>query len=625
MMPSKLQHPQARRWLLAAVIVLAATAGYLLGVTARPGENRDRGGSGAPDGGAAAAMPADSEWTCSMHPQIILPDEGQCPICFMDLIPLEKNAVEGLDPDDLILTDAAVALADIATEAARRRFVETEIRLVGAVTYDETRTAHIAAWVPGRLDRLHVAFTGQTVARGDRLAEIYSPELYGARAELQAAADAWRRSADHGERARQQARATLQSVRERLRLWGLSEEQIAELENGSSAAAPDAAQPAEHLTLRAPLGGVVVAKNAVEGMYVAAGHTLYTVADLSRVWVRLEAYEKDLDRLRVGQPVQFTAMAAPGRDFTGTIAFIDPVLDPATRTVGVRVEVDNREGLLKPGLLVKARCLVTLDADGRPVSDRDTAAPPLTIPATAALLTGERAIVYVRNPGPQPIFSGREVVLGARAGDWYHVVDGLAEGELVVTSGNFKIDSALQIQARPSMMNPASTTGGTTLEAGSAPPCFVDRLTHILAAYLPLQQALAADDDSAAATAGQAVAAALATVACAEDHLSELAREPWRDMYRAMERAATRLVRAGDIDRRRAAFQPLSDNLWAALAAFGAEPAQSVGLFHCPMAFDDAGADWIQTGETVANPYYGAKMLRCGYLKQPLVSEETDE
>jgi len=197
---------------------------------------------------------------------------------------------------------------------------------------------------------------------------------------------------------------------------------------------------------------VVVHKQAMEGRYVQTGAPLYTVADLSRVWLTIDAYEADLPWLRLGQTVDFTVAALPGRTFSGRIIFIDPVLNLRTRTAEVRVEVPNRDGDLKPGLYADAVVSATLDSKGLPAG---AGAEPLVIPATAPLITGKRAVVYVRKPGTdKPTFEGREVVLGPRADDVYIVLSGLSEGEDVVTNGAFKIDSALQIQAKPSMMSP---------------------------------------------------------------------------------------------------------------------------------------------------------------------------
>jgi len=461
-----------RNLLLALVVVAAFTLGFFL-----------RGGGGDPhahDGEASTTeeAAAPQRWTCSMHPQIILPSNDQkCPICFMDLIPLEEGAARGTSAGELTLSENAAALADVATEPVQRRFIARHLRLVGKVSPDQTRTRSITARVAGRLDRLHVDATGKLVRPGDPVAEIYSPELYSAQAELHAAARAAKSESESGALAGS-AQANLAAATERLRLWGMGQDQIDAIMAGESLS--------DHMTLTAPVGGVVLTKTASEGDYVKTGTVLFTIADLGQVWATLQVFESDVADLREGQDVVFRARAHPGREFPGVILFVDPVLDERTRTVEVRVEVANTDGKLKPGMLVEGRVEVFLDAHGLPTSDPVTAQAPLVIPATAPLLTGSRAVVYVRKPGEgDPVFAGRQVTLGPRVQDHYLVLEGLDVGELVVTRGNFKIDSALQIQAAPSMMNAAMDHDDAPEPEPfpEVPVCFGEGLNSFLAPY----------------------------------------------------------------------------------------------------------------------------------------------
>jgi Cu(I)/Ag(I) efflux system membrane fusion protein len=560
----------ARTRLALSVAVVAAA--FALGFLVRGGGPATGAGH---DHADHAADAAPTVWTCSMHPQIQLPEFGQCPICFMDLIPLEDGGGEGLGPRDLKLSASAAALAEIATAPVERRLAERELALVGKVTVDETRQRVITARVPGRLDRLVVAATGGEVARGEPLAEIYSPELYRARAELLAAREAVRRG-DPG------ARVNLASAEERLRLWDLDPDRVA-------------ASGGDRVPITAPLAGTVVRKDAVEGAYVGTGQPLFAIADLSRVWVQLEAYERDLAWLAVGQDVTFTAVALPGEEFTGSVALIDPVLDERTRTVRVRVEAANPDGRLRPGMLARGVVAAELAADGRPAAGREIEAP-LLVPASAPLLTGERAVVYVRRPGDEPVFTGVDVVLGPRAGDWYVVRDGLQEGDEVVVNGAFKLDSALQIVAATSMMLPGDQPA--LLLAPEVPACFGNFALPVVDAYLTLQAALAADDEAAAREAARAVRGSF-SLHCIEAIPDLVA-------------ASAAVVDAPDLAGMRMALQPLSDLLWVMIEAVGWQGEQSLRRFHCPMAFDNAGAHWLQFDETTANPYYGAMMLRCG-------------
>jgi Cu(I)/Ag(I) efflux system membrane fusion protein len=405
----------------------------------------------------------------------------------MDLIPLEKDVgSEDADPTLFRMSKAAKALARIETALVERREVTREVRMVGKVAYDETRVQEITARFPGRLDRLYVDYTGVPVKLQDHLAYIYSPELLTAQQELLQAIQATRNiQGSRGSFLKRTTEATVKASREKLRLWGLTAEQVRRIERSG--------KPSDHLTLYAYQSGIVVKKHAVEGAYVKEGSKIYTIADLSQVWVNLDAYESDISWIRYGQEVRFETEAYPGEIFEGRIAFVHPVMDERTRTIKLRVNVPNLQGRLKPGMFVRARvqarlmgkgaifdrilagkwispmhpeiiqdapglCPIcnmplvkaeTLGFVGKPV-EQDL---PLVIPASAALRTGKRALVYIEVPGrDQPTYQGKVVTLGPRAGDDYIVLSGLKEGERVVVRGNFKIDSAVQILAGPSMM-----------------------------------------------------------------------------------------------------------------------------------------------------------------------------
>jgi len=272
-------------------------------------------------------------WTCSMHPQIRLPKPGKCPICGMNLI-LAKETTDTRSPREFTTSEAAKALMDIETSLVQRKFVDVDVRMVGKVDYDETRLVNITAWVPGRLDRLYVDYTGVPVNKGDHLVYIYSPELLSAQEEMLQAKQAVKDIQNSDSKLmRDMTQGTYIAAREKLLLLGLSEKQVANVERTGKAS--------DHLTINSPVSGIVIHKDAKEGMYVKTGTRIYTVADLSQMWVRLDAYESDLVWLRYGQKVEFTTVALPGEVFKGTISFIDPILNSATRTVKVRVNVPN--------------------------------------------------------------------------------------------------------------------------------------------------------------------------------------------------------------------------------------------------------------------------------------------
>ncbi|MFW5802627.1 MAG: efflux RND transporter periplasmic adaptor subunit [Verrucomicrobiota bacterium] len=599
----------------------------------------------------------ETVWTCSMHPQIRQSEPGSCPICGMDLIPLEdEEASTDIGPRQLLLSDTARKLAEVQTFPAERRAVDREIRMVGKIDFDETRTETISAWVPGRLDRLFVDYTGVPVKKGDHMVSLYSPEILTAQEELIQAVETVRslEESDVGI-VRETAQATIRAAREKLRLWGLTEKQIDRIQASGT--------PSDHITIYAPAGGIVVHKNAVEGMYVQTGSRIYTIADLSQLWVKLDAYESDLQWLRYGQKVTFTVEAYPGETFNGRIAFIDPVLTEKTRTFKVRVNVKNEDGRLKPDMFVRAGVHAKLAGASKVVSEHladkwicpmhpseiddspgacsicemplvsseslgyvepedKTVELPLVIPASAPLLTGKRAVVYLKVPNREGVFEGREIELGPRTGDRYIVQSGLKEGELVVTHGNFKIDSAMQIVAKPSMMSPAekpaakSATAEEDNESIPVPQKFTRQLAPVFEQYLRIQKALVADEEEPAKKAAETLLANLANVDM--DLLEHDAHMRWMKQHPDIKTSAENLSEADDLPQARAVFAQLSESLTAVARTFGTGIDKSLRLMHCPMAFNNRGANWLQTKTDLENPYYGEAMLRCGELKETL-------
>ncbi|WP_031484265.1 efflux RND transporter periplasmic adaptor subunit [Maridesulfovibrio frigidus] len=442
------------------------------------------------DHGLEAEVTAEGEvvWTCSMHPQIQLPSPGKCPLCFMDLIPLEKGGDSGdeaISLRQISLTKQARRLANIVVSPVVKRKVSVETRMVGKVDYDETRMGTITAWAGGRIDKLYIDYTGSSVRKGQAMASIYSPELLTAQAELIQAVKAAEALKDSSlQIVKNTAKRTEQATREKLRLLGLSKAQIANtVKNGKAS---------DHITIYSPMSGIVIKKDVVEGVYVKTGMPIYTIADLSRVWVILEVYESDLPWIKMGMRVGFTTEAYPGKDFEGKVVYIDPVVNEKTRTIRIRLEVPNKKMKLKPGMFVRAVNLAE-------VAKKGDAGAQLVIPASAPLITGKRAVVYIAVPNKSGVYEGREIVLGPRAGDYYIVKYGLAEGEQVVTNGNFKIDSAVQIIAKPSMMNQESgikaidhsqmqTAGTEATPKSSLPPIFVSKVVHLKNSFDRLQE-----------------------------------------------------------------------------------------------------------------------------------------
>jgi Cu(I)/Ag(I) efflux system membrane fusion protein len=420
-------------WILLPIVAVVAFGfgGWLL---RSPDEHHEH--APAQESEAAAEI-----WTCSMHPQIRQQEPGQCPICGMDLIPIERDAVDDAPATRISLSERAKALARIRTvEVQRLGSGRIERRLLGRVDYDERSLRTVTAWIGGRIERLHVSTTGERVKRGQVIATLYSPEVYNAHQDLiQARQQLERLQEGATPSARSAAEAALNAARDRLRLLGVPSGEVSAMDRAN--------KPSERVRIRTPFGGTVIERLATQGSYVETGSGLYRVADLSRLWVQLDAYESDLPVLRAGQEVLLRVEALPGESFEGRVRFVDPVVDPNTRTARVRIEVENKDRRLRPGMFVEA------SVKGEAGAKRSESAP-LMIPATAPLFTGRRSLVYVEVEGlEEPAYEARVVTLGARMGDLYPVLTGLREGERVVIHGAFAIDADLQIQGGASMMN----------------------------------------------------------------------------------------------------------------------------------------------------------------------------
>jgi multidrug efflux pump subunit AcrA (membrane-fusion protein) len=400
------------------------------------------------------AASSEFEYFCPMHPQIVRdrPNE-KCPICFMPLSRRKKgeDQAEPLPPGTVSrvqLSPYRVALAGTQTTEVAYHELSKEIVTVGSVEFDERKLARISDRLPGRsrIDKLFVNVTGQMVNRGDELALLYSPDLI---ATVQNLLSARRSGNDELERI----------TRERLRLWGIENDQIESILKSG--------QPLTQLTIRSPQTGHVIRKYQVEGEYVEEGARLYDVADLSTVWIQAQAYEQDLPFIKEGMPVRAKTAAFPNREFAGRVSFVQPHLDQASRTVTARLDIENPEHQLRPGMYATVRFQISpsqLDLLTAAAPEKERAAlqkgQVLAVPESSVIDTGSRKIVY-RESSPG-VFEGIEVRLGPRMVDaknvaYYPVITGLAEGDKVVTSGSFLIDAETRL-------NPAAGSiyfGGT--------------------------------------------------------------------------------------------------------------------------------------------------------------------
>lgn len=364
-------------------------------------------------------------WTCSMDPQIKKDQPGKCPICGMDLIPLHQEATVNTDSSAIQLSSEAIQLANVATSVISRQQPLKEVRLFGKILPDERLTQTQTAHISGRLEKLFVNFTGESVHYGQVLAVVYSPDLVTAQQELLEAS-----------KSKLQQPEIYEASKERLRQWKLTDSQLTVIEKTGKIKT--------NVEIVSNTAGIVTAKRVNVGDYVSQGTVLFEITSLKNLWVVFDAYESDLSFLKQGNKVSFTVQALPGIPFSGNIQFIDPVIDPVTRVAKVRVEVSNANGKLKPEMFVNGIVKANLDQ----YHDK------LVVPRSAVLWTGKRSVVYVKQQNKDAsVFNLREIELGPALGNSFVVLSGLKEGEEIVTDGTFNVDAAAQLEGKPSMMN----------------------------------------------------------------------------------------------------------------------------------------------------------------------------
>ena len=378
----------------------------------------------------AAETSKETIWTCAMHPQIRMHEPGKCPICGMQLIPLSQGGVT-TDPGAIHMTKEAAQLANVLTSKVSKQNPVKELRLYGKVQADERLLQSQVSYLPGRIEKLLVNFTGEVVRKGQTLAVIYSPDLVTAQQELLETAAT-----------KETQPALYDASKDKLRQWKLTEKQVAAIETSGKVKT--------EFEVFASATGIVSARRVNTGDFISPGSVLFDIADLSHVWIMFDAYESDLPYLTMGQKVTYTIQALPGTSYSGNITFIDPVLDPNTRIARVRIEINNPGGKLKPEMFATG----IVQANLNEYKDK------LIIPRTAVLWTGKRSVVYVkRAKTTESIFKIREIELGPMLGNSYVVMNGLNDGEEIVTEGAFSVDASAQLEGKPSMMNPQ---GGET-------------------------------------------------------------------------------------------------------------------------------------------------------------------
>jgi len=568
-----------------------------------------KGGSG---GAAAARQPKKERkvkyWVAPMDPTYIRDEPGKSPMG-MDLVPVyeDEGSADEENPDAIRIDPTVVQNMGVRTAIVARRDLTRSLRTIGHVTEDENRLTEINTKVGGWIERLFVAETGEQVKKGDALLTLYAPDLVTTQREYLLAVDNLRKVEDSPfPEVAEGARRLLASARERLELWDISDAQIDRLEKTGTVE--------RTLTLYSPFDGVVLERHATEGMYIKPGQPLLKLADLSRVWVLADVYETELPWVRAGTSAVMTLTYHPGQRYEGKLDYVYPTLDPKTRVVQVRLVFANPVNDLKPGMYAD----VTLTPR--------VAASVVAVPKEAVIHSGRRNLAFVRLDESR--FEPRELTLGPEGDDGVQVLAGLAEGERVVTSAQFLLDSESQLReaiakllevraqsaARRSSVDHPPLAGEAQGEIGShernaaatrphpgPPPAGEGALPDVLRTYLAIQSALAADQAPGADE-----------VQRFRHSLRILAAQSGSGLSEAdLDRLTTDLdhLASPDLQVARGGFGPVSEAVLTLARGPGKEAATALGLsaYHCPMSH----ANWLQRGD-VANPHLGASMLRCG-------------
>ena len=578
-------------------IVIGLGAGYLIfgkkSVTTIPTEKHEHTGE------AKLTSSEEQIWTCSMHPQIRQNEPGLCPICEMDLIPLESNTSN--DPLVLQMTEAAVQLAKIQTTivgTSDGSHADKTIQLSGKVQADERLASSQVTHVPGRIEKLYVTFTGEQVSTGQKLADIYSPELITAQSELLEALKL--QSVNPG---------LVEAARNKLRYWKIPNSTITNIEENGKIQ--------ETFPVYAIESGIVTNRRVAVGDYLKQGEPLFDLMNLRKVWVLFDAYEEDLASIKIGSRIEFTTPTYPNKTFKTRVTFIDPIINPNTRVASVRTEVNNAGDQLKPEMFVNGILKTRVTTSGKTQ---------LNVPKTAVMWTGKRSVVYVKVPDMDiPSFQYREIEIGERLGDVYQVLSGLENGEEVVTYGSFTIDAAAQLNNQVSMMNKdvnlkKEDAGGIPNFQPETPIAFKEQLNALANEYIQLKNAFVATDAATASTAAQKVLTQLKKVDM--KLVKGDAHMYWMEQLNALQSHTKKITELTDVEEQRKQFGFLSDSMINSIEAFGTS-GDALYVQHCPMAFNNQGGDWIATEEQIQNPYFGDKMMKCGVVKKEL-AERTE-
>ncbi len=545
-------------------------------------------------------------WTCSMHPQIRQSEPGDCPICGMDLIPLEDEFNSSADASAISMSPTAMQLANIQTAIVGNMAPVKIVRLDGKVQEDERLVFSQSSHIPGRIEELRVNFTGDYVQKGQVIALVYSPDLVTAQEELFEA-----------QKIKNTQPQLFEAAKEKLKNWKLSDDQINRIISSGTTK--------ETFNVQADVSGYVTEKKVNTGDYIKRGEAIYEIADLSRVWVLFDVYESDMKWVKKGDKISFTVESLPGETFQGTVDYLDPVIDPKTRVAKARVVKSNSGLKLKPEMFVSGKVEAKLQQQTDAV----------VVPKSAVMWTGKRSVVYIKTTTDQGVyFQMREIELGPALGENYIVENGLQEGEEIAVHGTFSIDAAAQLAGKPSMMSPEGGVVQTghnhagmnmdeetiqktpeKVEPVQTNPKFTAQLTKVYESYLKMKNAFVASDAKKVSVEAQNVGNAIRSVDMellkGDNHMA------WMNQLKTLNSEIKTIAGSTDIEKQRTAFVKFNDAFYKSLKMFGLEK-DTAYYQYCPMANSDKGAYWLSETKEIRNPYFGENMLSCGETKETI-------
>lgn len=530
-------------------------------------------------------------WTCSMHPKVQNDSEGKCSLCAMDLVYVSKQNTS-LSQSQFEMSEDAIAIANIETITLGSNMGEDAmIKLSGKIVTNEQTDGIQSSLFNGRIEQFYANYIGKKVYKGQKIGIIYSPELYSAQEELLSSL-----------KYRKTHKNLFTEARNADGLWKVSDAEIDSMLANK--------KPVFNFSLYADVSGTITEIFVKEGEFYKEGQTLFKTSDLRKVWAIYDCYENQLNGLKKGDDVQVLVKGLDQNIIKSKVDFIEPIIDEVKRTVALRVVIDNKDGLIKPGMLTTA--MLNIDTSNNTM---------VKVPKSAVLWTGKRSLVYMKPFKNKPIFEMTEIELGQDIGDYYEVIDGVSNGDVIVAQGAFTVDATAELSGKKSMMSMSTvptheTKAGKNVMkqelGGNTSKIMIstsseENFTEILAHYISLKNALIKSDFETTKKNAKAFEKKI-------KKLLELNKNQAKELQ-VINQNLNNIVDAKTIEGQRKAFKPLSEKMISITSEIKHLDTK-VFVQHCDCADDFTGGSWLSFDDKVLNPYFGDAMLTCGRVKQ---------